>query len=304
MAAAEQDISTSRRLDPVALRRCVRRMQAAATAPWLHAEVARRMAERLAILKHAPEAYIDWWSHLGGGASLLRRAHPKARCLAVEPDEGWPAGAAQAPEAAWWSLRRWSARSDRTLRATEVPPAAAALLWANMMLHLVDDPSQTLSAWHQALAVDGFLMFSTLGPGSLGSLRDLYRQAGWPPAHADFVDMHDLGDMLVRCGFADPVMDQETVRLTWASAEAMLAELRGLGGNVDRRRAPGLRTPRWRKQLQDLIERQADASGRVSMEFEIVYGHAVRAAPRPVVATTTSIALDDMRAMVRRRTPR
>lgn len=278
-------------------------MQSAAVAPWLHSEVARRMAERLAILKHAPRTYIDWWSHLGGGASLLRRAHPKATCLAVEPDEAWPAGAAQMPGAAWWSPRRWSARNDRTLRAADVPPAEAALLWANMMLHLVDDPRQTMQAWHQALAVDGFLMFSTLGPGSLGNLRDLYRQAGWPPAHADFVDMHDLGDMLVRCGFADPVMDQETLTLTWASTEAMLAELRGLGGNVDTRRTPGLRTPRWRMQLQQLIERQADAAGRVSMDFEIVYGHAVRAAPRPTVATTTSIGLDDMRAMVRRRTP-
>ncbi len=299
MAAPEHDTSTSRRLDHVALRRCLQRLHAAEQAPWLHAEVARRMAGRLVILKHQPEAYIDWWSHLGAGADLLRRAHPKARCLAVEPEIA-RRSAAERP-ATWWSPRRWTSRHDRTLTAAEVPPAAAPLLWANMMLHAVDDPRHTMLEWHRALAVDGFLMFSTLGPGSLRGLRDLYRREGWPTPHAAFVDMHDLGDMLVRSGFADPVMDQEIVTLTWASAEAMLAELRCLGGNADPARMAGLRTPRWHARLQFLLEQEADATGRVSMEFEIVYGHAVRPRPRPAVAATTSIGLDDMRTMVRRR---
>ena len=58
--------------------------------------------------------------------------------------------------------------------------------------------------------------------------------------------MHDLGDMLVQAGFADPVMDQEMLTLTWPDAEALLAELRALGGNADPARCAGLRTPRWR----------------------------------------------------------
>lgn len=301
MAAPEHDTSTSRRLDPVALRRCVQRLHAAEEPPWLHAEVARRMASRLSILKHQPEVYIDWWSHLGASAELLRQAHPKARRLAVEPEIAGQTAAEPSAAAAWWSPRRWASRHDRTLAAAEVPPAAAALLWANMMLHGVDDPRRTMLEWHRALSVDGFLMFSTLGPGSLRGLRDLYRREGWPTPHAAFVDMHDLGDMLVRSGFADPVMDQEVVTLTWRSAAAMLAEMRCLGGNVDPDRVAGLRTPRWRKTMQTMLEQQADATGRVSMEFEIVYGHAVRPAPRPTIAGTTSIALDDMRTMVRRR---
>ena len=66
--------------------------------------------------------------------------------------------------------------------------------------------------------------------------------------------MHDLGDMLVEAGFADPVMDQETITLTWPSGEALLAELRQLGGNVDPRRFAGLRTPRWRSRLAEALE--------------------------------------------------
>ena len=72
------------------------------------------------------------------------------------------------------------------------------------------------------------------------------RRLGWPAPTPGFIDMHDLGDMLVAAGFADPVIDQETLTLSWTSAEALLGELRVLGGNAAPDRFAGLRTPRWR----------------------------------------------------------
>ena len=52
-------------------------------------------------------------------------------------------------------------------------------------------------------------MFSTLGPDSLKELRSAFAD-GY--AHTQrFIDMHDFGDMLVGCGFADPVMDMEVL---------------------------------------------------------------------------------------------
>ena len=153
--------------------------------------------------------------------------------------------------------------------------------------------------WHRAMAVDGFVMFSTLGPGTLAGLRALYAAQGWPPPCAPFVDMHDLGDMLVEAGFADPVMDQETVTLTWPTPSALLDELRGLGGNVDPARHAGLRTPRWRERLQQALSATAGAGGRVALDFEVVYGHAFRPPPRPRVAALTEVAVDDLRAMAR-----
>jgi malonyl-CoA O-methyltransferase len=162
-----------------------------------------------------------------------------------------------------------------------------------------------LRAWRQALAPDGFLMFSTLGPGSLGLLRELYQAAGWGPAHAPFVDMHDLGDMLVETGFAEPVMDQETLTLSYASPEAMLTELRGVGANIAPRRFNGLRGRRWRESLLAQLARRADADGRIALQFELVYGHAFRAADAgPRVEEQTQIGLDDMKLMLRHPRPR
>jgi len=156
-----------------------------------------------------------------------------------------------------------------------------------------------IERWFRLLAVDGFVMFSCLGPGTLRELRALYERLGWPAPTPDFIDMHDLGDMLVRAGFADPVMDQETLTLRWDSAEALLAELRGLGGNAAPDRMPGLRSPRWRRRLVRELDSLQDADGKLSLSFEIAYGHAFKAAPRLKVAEAAVLSLEDMRTMLR-----
>jgi malonyl-CoA O-methyltransferase len=163
-----------------------------------------------------------------------------------------------------------------------------------------------LRRWHGCLAVDGILMFSTLGPGTLERLRRLYAEEAWGPPMAELVDMHDLGDMLVAAGFVDPVMDQETLRLTWGKAEEALIELRSLGSNAHPHRMAGLRTPRWRQRLLEGLKRVATRAGRegIELEFEVVYGHAVKAAPRLRVESESRIGLDEMRQSLRAARPR
>jgi malonyl-CoA O-methyltransferase len=288
-----------RPLDPGALARVQRRLQAADTPPWLHGEVARRMAERLPIVKLQPAVVADWGAFLGASQALLTQAYPQAQMLAVEAGPQRRAATAAMLARPWWSPQRWRGGTVQALCAEEVQPGQAQLLWANMALHGVADPLGLMRQWHRALAVDGFLMFSTLGPGTLPALQALYRDEGWPPPFAPFVDMHDLGDMLVEAGFADPVMDQETITLTWATPAALLAELRTLGGNVAQQRFAGLRTPRWQARLEAALAATAGADGRLQLGFEVVYGHAFRPLPRARVAAHTELALEDLRTMAR-----
>ncbi|MBI5720077.1 MAG: methyltransferase domain-containing protein [Burkholderiales bacterium] len=311
--------STTRRpLDARALERHAMRLMRR-PAPWLHEEVARRMAERLAILKRAPRHIVDWGARLGGSEAALLAACPQARRIAAEVlpepasalvssrDPSRPSPRLSVP-APWWSARRWWPAGEGATPApaeSALPEGEADLLWSNMVLHHQPDPRQSMARWLRLLAVEGLLMFSTLGPGTLESLRRLYAARRWPAPHAPFVDMHDLGDMLVEAGFADPVMDQEVLTLTWATPAEALAELRALGGNADSRRHAGLRTPRWRAALeQALAQAQARTDGRVAMEFEVVYGHAVRPVPRARVAAETAVPLADMRGMLRGRSPK
>ncbi len=286
--------NTARAIDRAALRRWQQRQALAPEPPWLHGEVARRMAERLQIMKRVPAVVIDWWSRSGSSSELLRAAYPQAQQLRVES-----AAVLQRPKATapWWSAQRW--RAEDPLAESNVPDAQAQLLWANMMLHAVADPGALLAQWRKALSMEGFVMFSTLGPDTLKSLRQTYRDAGWGVAHAPFVDMHDLGDMLVRAGFADPVMDQEMLRLTWATPAALRAELRSLGLNADPSRCAGLRTPRWRARLDAALAAHAGADGRIALDFEIVYGHAFNPPPRLAVAGETRLSAADLQRMAR-----
>jgi malonyl-CoA O-methyltransferase len=174
------------------------------------------------------------------------------------------------------------------------------MLWASMTLHAHGNLPAMLRLWHAQLAVGGFLMCSGLGPDTARELRALYAEMGWLMPTIDFIDMHDLGDDLVKAGFADPVMDMERLTLTWDSPEALLAELRTWGGNVARGRFAGLRTPRWRERLLEAMNRGLRLpDGRLGLTVELVYGHAIKPAPRPPLAPETRVTLDDMRRMVR-----
>lgn len=287
-------------LDAVARQRVLARLARADAAPWLHEEVARRMADRLKLFRQTPPSWVDWWAALGGGAAAVVAVLPKAQRQVAEPTDAFLQRSRLLARGRWWSrLGRPSIESLVRLEA-EVPAAAAQMVWANMMLHLSPNPPQTMQQWHAALQVGGFLMFSTLGPDTLRELRGLYAGQGWPAPHAPFVDMHDIGDQLVQCGFADPVMDQERIVLTWSSPQALLAELRGLGGNAALDRAPGLRTPRWRERLHEALAARADDQGRIRLGFEVVYGHAFKAPPRPGRGEASVVSLEGLRSRLKR----
>lgn len=254
------------------------------------------MAERLSLIRQAPSVVLDWSLDAGRSADPLRQACARAEMIQVldehvppEPAPGWGAG-----------LRRWLQRQPERLAAAAVAPGSAGLVWSNMALHFDENPQQSMAAWRLALQVEGFVMFSTLGPGSLSQLRTLYREQGWPTPHAPFVDMHDLGDMLVESGFADPVMDQEVLTLTYADPQALLTDLRHWGVNLSPARFPGCRTPAWRQRLLDGLRGQAGTDGRIRLDFELVYGHAFRAPDRgPAVAERTTVDLEQMKSMLR-----
>ena len=282
-------------LDPVATGRWAR--AAPLRAPWLHEEVARRMQERLEWIRLAPTAWAHWEPLRGGTAvqAALERRYPKAQALLVEPCPARAQALREALPQPWW--QRWSGPQRR--HAADLEEGAVQMLWANMALHLVPDPLALLAQWQRALAVDGFLMLSCLGPDTLRELRALYVALGWPPPAAEFTDMHDWGDMLVASGFAEPVMDMERITLTWETPSQLIAELRELGANLHPARFPGLRGRRWRSRLEaELAGRLRAAAGRLALSFEIVYGHAVKPAPRARMGEQTAVSLQDMRALL------
>ncbi len=248
------------------------------TSPWLHEEVGRRMQERLGWIAQAPATWCHWQPLRGGVAThdLIAQRYPAAPCYVVETTPAAEQAARQRWASSWWQRLRGSQTT------VGLPPEAGAhMLWANMLLHEQANPLALLRQWHTAVAVNGFVMFSCLGPETVHTLRKLYAQLGWPPAGQSFTDMHDWGDMLIQTGFAEPVMDMETITLSFPSPERLLQELRELGRNLHPQRFGGLRGRAWRTQLLTLIDQHLRLpDGQLGLHFEIVYGHAFKVAPR------------------------
>lgn len=286
-------------IDPAAAARWAARV--APQSPWLHEEVARRMEDRLQWIRLQPQAWAHWAPMQGGlqAHGLITQRYPGATAWVIEPVAAQAQAAAQALAMPWWRPARWRGQAPRV---TMPPEGAVQMLWANMALHMSADPQALIAQWHRLLAVDGFLMFSALGPDTLRELRNLYQALGWPPPAHEFTDMHDWGDMLVQAGFAEPVMDMERIVLTWESPARLLDELRGLGANLHPARFAGLRGRHWRAGLEQRLA-QALASpaqdGRLALTFEVIYGHALKPVPRVKVSDHSAIALNDMRAMLK-----
>jgi malonyl-CoA O-methyltransferase len=273
--------------------------------PWLHEEVARRMEDRLQWITLKPKTWAHWEPLRGGlqAHDLLARRYPDSTCFVMEALTERTQVATDLIAKPWWSPKRWTAAPTRFAAP---PDGTADMLWANMALHMAADPQALIGQWHRALAVDGFLMFSCFGPDTLRELRGLYQQLGWPAPSHEFTDMHDWGDMLVHAGFAEPVMDMERITLSFESPQRLLQELRPLGRNLHPGRFAGLRGRGWRDQLHQQLAQQLvnpAEEGRLTLTFEIIYGHAMKARPKLKVQPETSLSLDDMRMALRQGKP-
>lgn len=261
------------------------------------------MQERLNWIKLEPQA----WLHvepLRGGMEIhgrLAQRYKDATFFLDIDDEKHRKLASKLIAKPWWAPARWKASKLVVADSgAESLPAESGfqMVWANMALHMSANPQALIARWHQALAVDGFLMFSCLGPDSLKELRPIYTQQGWgEPAHT-FTDMHDWGDMLVAQGFAEPVLDMERITLTYETPERLLQDLRGLGRNLSPGRFKALRGRAWHQQLkQALMYHLADPydNGRLKLSFEVIYGHALRPARKLAIQPQLNMSLEDMR---------
>lgn len=248
-----------------ARRRAERAARSYAEASRLEAEVAARMGERLDYVKIAPRRILDAGS--GPVQRAPRKRYPRAELVALD-----------ASAAMLRAGRGWFDRRRLVCAAIERLPLAAHsvdLVWSNMALHWSADPAAALREFERVLAPEGLLMFSTLGPDTLRELRE---SAGRERVHA-FLDMHDLGDLLVAAGFAAPVMDMEMLTFTYRDPAQLVTDLRAGGQtNARRDRARGLAP----KSLRNRV-----LGGAPRASFEVLYGHAWKGAARSETGAKT-----------------
>jgi len=268
-------------------KRRVRRSFEAAAASYdaaavLQDEICRRMLARLEYIKLAPAMVLDAGSGTGNAIRGLAERYPRARILALDLALSM-ARRAQSRRSWWRSVLGRSGGVSAVCGDIEGMPFAAAqtdLIWSNLVLQWVNEPARVFTEFQRVLRPGGLVMFSTFGPDTLKELRAAYGRADGRAHVHRFIDMHDIGDMLVKAGFADPVMDMECLTLTYAAVRDLMRDLKAIGArNAARGRPEGLTG----KSLLAYVERNYETQrrdGRLPATFEVVYGHAWKPQPR------------------------
>jgi len=247
----------------------------------LQREVCTRMLERLDYIKLQPERILDAGSGTGWGTRRLTQRYPDAQTIALDI-AGSMLQAARG-SSGWWQKLFGGTRQLQVCGDIEEIPLIAnsvGMVWSNLTIQWCNDLPAMFAEVHRVLKVDGLLMFSTFGPDTLKELRQAFDGVDRHNHLNRFTDMHDIGDMLVHSGFADPVMDMEYITLTYDDVRGVLQDLKSIGAhNATVGRSQGLMGKNAWARLVDNYERLR-SNGRLPATFEVVYGHAWKPQPR------------------------
>jgi malonyl-CoA O-methyltransferase len=264
----------------------------------LHKEVRANLLERLQLTALAPRVVLDAGAGTAHASRVLKRRYPKALVIALDSSMGMlKAARAQAS---------WLRPFRRVCADAELLPLADAsvdLIVSNLMLQWCN-PDAVFAEFRRVLAPQGLLAFSTLGPDTLRELRSAWRRADLGTHVQTFIDMHDLGDALVRNGFVAPVLDVERLTLEYQQVQQMAADLKATGAhNASTDRAKGLTGPRKYAAMRREYE-SFRREGRLPATYEVVFAHAwVPQAParRSSQADDATVSLEEIKRQLRAR---
>jgi malonyl-CoA O-methyltransferase len=208
----------------------------------LQREVCTRMLERLEYVRLQPARILDAGSGTGWGTRRLAQHYPDAQMIALDIAQGMLLAARGS--SGWWQKLFGGTRQMQVCGDMETLPLAAnsiGLVWSNLAMQWCNDLPATFAEMNRVLEVDGLLMFSTFGPDTLKELRQAFSGVDRHNHLSRFTDMHDIGDMLMHGGFAEPVMDMEYITLTYDDVRGVLQDLKAIGAhNATAGRGQGL----------------------------------------------------------------
>jgi malonyl-CoA O-methyltransferase len=273
----------------------------------LQTEVGKRLLERFDVMRIAPSTILDVGCGPGTHTSLLVNRFPNAQVIALDHVEAMVSVAAPAKRGLLERFSRARRASGLCGDMSHLPLKHGAIdvLWSNFSLQWANDLPSLFKEWNRALRTDAVLMFTAPGPDTLIELRTAlsYTEGNAVTRAHAFTDLHDLGDMLIHAGFADPVMDMEVITLEYSNAKAFWRDLREQGAISSLETRPrGLMTPRKLARIEATLERSRGSNGKIRVSVEVVYGHAWKAPPKKTAEGHGIVRIDAIRRSQTNRT--
>ncbi len=245
----------------------------------LQSRVGDELLSRLEPFDFRPQVVLDLGAGTGRATAQLKRRYRRALVIALDLAPGMlqQAGRHQA------FFRRFE-RVCADAASLPVESASVDIVFSNLMLQWCDPLDDAFAEVRRVLRPQGFFVFTTFGPDTLKELR-----AAWAEADAHnhvnrFLDMHDVGDALVRAGLQEPVLDVDRTQLTYTDATAVMRDLKSIGARNTTAGRP--RSLLGRTRLQRVLSAYETfrQNGRLPATYEVVYGAAWGGAGRPAVS--------------------
>jgi len=236
----------------------------------LQAEILTRLLDRLQYINLEPALILDLGCGTGQAIKRLRKHYKKANVLALDMADEMLGCARQQ-----YGLldRKWLVNAD--MERLPLRDDCIDLLFSNLALQWSNDLVHTLGEFNRVGHKGGLLMFTTFGVNTLKELRESFLQIDPTPRVHQFMDMHDIGDMMLTAGLAEPVMDMESITMQYKDFAGLLADLKSIGAtNAEINRNRGLMTVSKLKRLREAYETVAFQQGHYQATYEVIYGHA------------------------------
>jgi malonyl-CoA O-methyltransferase len=235
----------------------------------LHARVRAELLQRLDVVRLEPAVVLDLGAGTGHASLALKRRFRSSQVVALDLAEGMlrEAGRRQ-------TLLRRFRRVCAHAAALPLRDASVDLVFSNLMLLWCTDPDAVFRECRRVLRPGGLLTFTTFGPDTLIELRRAWAAADHHTHVNRFIDMHDLGDALLRAGLVEPVMDVERYSLTYAEVRDLMRDLKAAGEhNANAGRPRGL-TGRGALARMTAAYETFRRDGRLPATHEVVFGQA------------------------------
>lgn len=259
----------------------------------LQREVGARLVERLEYIHFQPEQILEVGSGTGYCTQLLHRKFPAARIHSLDIAEPMLCHA-RSKQGIWHRLKRRNQYIVADAEALPLQDACMDMIFSNLTLQWVNNLEQTLREFARVLRPGGMLLFSTFGPDTLHELHQAWHEVDEYSHVNRFVDLHDIGDAMLRVRLAEPVMDAEHFTLTYPDVFGLMRDLKAIGAhNVTSARARGLMGKGRLHKLVHAYE-QFRRDGVLPATYEVVYGHAWGTPGKAQHATLTEIPLSSI----------
>jgi len=240
----------------------------------LQKEVGERMLSRLDYIRIDPKRIIDIGAGTGRITKDLSQRFKKSTVIALDLAEGMLKKSRFTQKQ---GLGRFFNRVQHLCADAENLPIANDSLdfvFSNVTFQWCNDLDKTLQECYRVLSPGSLILFSSFGPDTLHELRTVWHEVDNYNHVNAFIDMHDIGEALIRAGFQSPVLDVENFTLTYNDIKDLMHELKAIGAhNVTAGRPRGLTGKNRLQKIKHAYE-QFRQDGKLPASYEVIYGHA------------------------------